>query len=322
MCNDEEKFLGNVKKLLEANKITEIGDFMARLTAKDFPQELLELYDFYAHGKITKREFLDRAAKFAVGGMTAAALLTTLSPDYALAQQISFTDPDIVADYIKYQSPNGHGEVRGYLVRPAKAEGKLPAVVVVHENRGLNPYIEDVARRVAKAGFIALAPDGLTSVGGYPGNDEKGRELQQKVDPTKLMNDFFAAVEFLKAHEATTGKVGITGFCYGGGVSNAAAVAYPELSAAVPFYGRQAPTDKVPDIRAPLLLHYAEQDQNVNAGWPAYEAALKQHGKTYEAYIYPGTNHGFHNDSTPRYDEAAAKLAWDRTIAWFKRYLA
>lgn len=295
---------------------------MTRLTAKDFPQELLELYDFYAHGRITKREFLDRAAKFAAGGVTAAALLASLSPDYALAQQVQFTDPDIVPEYITYSSPNGNGEVRAYLVRPAGAAGPVPGVVVVHENRGLNPYIEDVARRVAKAGFIALAPDGLTSVGGYPGNDEKGRELQRQVDPEKLMNDFFAAIEFLVAHEATTDKVGITGFCYGGGVSNAAAVAYPELAAAVPFYGRQAPVEEVPRIRAPLLLHFAEHDDNVNAGWPAYEAALKEHGKTYEAYIYPGTNHGFHNDSTPRYDEEAAKLAWDRTVAWFQRHLA
>lgn len=294
---------------------------MTRLTAKDFPRELLELYDFYAHGKITKREFLDRAAKFAVGGATAMTLLASLSPDYAMAQQVSFTDPDIVPEYITYPSPEGHGEVRTYLVRPAGASGPLPGVVVVHENRGLNPYIEDVARRVAKAGFVALAPDGLTSVGGYPGSDDKGRELQQTVDPQKLMNDFFAAIEFLRDHEDTTGKVGITGFCYGGGVCNAAAVAYPELAAAVPFYGRQAPIDSVPQINAPLLLHYAENDANVNAGWPDYEAALKQHRKVYEAYIYPGTNHGFHNDSTPRYDEAAAKLAWDRTIEWFRKYL-
>jgi carboxymethylenebutenolidase len=295
---------------------------MTRLTAKDFPQEILVLYDFYAHGRITKREFLDRAAKFAVGGVTAATLLSTLSPDYALAQQVSFTDPDIVAEYITYPSPKGNGEVRGYLVRPAKSAGKVAGVVVVHENRGLNPYIEDVARRVAKAGFIALAPDGLTSQGGYPGNDEKGRELQQKVDPAKLMNDFFAAVEFLMQSDMTTGKIGITGFCYGGGVCNAAAVAYPELGAAVPFYGRQPRAEDVSRIRAPLLLHYGELDTNVNQGWPAYEAALKAAGKTYEAHIYPGANHGFHNDSTPRYDEAAAKLAWDRTIDWFKRYLA
>jgi carboxymethylenebutenolidase len=295
---------------------------MTRLTAKDFPQELLELYDYYAHGRITKREFLDRAGKYAVGGLTAAAILSSMSPNYALATQVEFTDPDIVAEYITYPSPKGNGEVRGYLVRPAKATGKLPAVVVVHENRGLNPYIEDVARRVAKAGFIALAPDGLTSVGGYPGNDEKGRELQQKVDPEKLMNDFFAAIEFMMTNDMTTGKVGITGFCYGGGVSNAAAVAYPELAAAVPFYGRQPSAASVEKIKAPLLIHYAELDKGITDGWPPYEAALKADGKTYEAYIYPGVNHGFHNDSTPRYDEAAAKLAWERTIAWFQRYLA
>lgn len=295
---------------------------MTRLTAKDFPQELLELYDFYVHGRITKREFLERAGKYAIGGLTAAAALAALSPNYALAQQVEFTDPDILAEYITYPSPNGHGSVRGYLVKPAKTDGKVPAVVVVHENRGLNPYIEDVARRVAKAGFIALAPDGLSSVGGYPGNDEKGKELQQSVDPEKLMNDFFAAIEFLMHHEQATGKVGITGFCYGGGVSNAAAVAYPELAAAVPFYGRQPKAADVPRIKAPLLLHYAELDKNINEGWPAYEAALKAEGKTYEAHVYPGVNHGFHNDSTPRYDEAAAKLAWERTIAWFKRYLA
>lgn len=295
---------------------------MSRMTAKDFAPELLELYDFYVHGKITKREFLARSAKFAVGGLTAAGLLAALMPDYALAQQVSFTDPDIVAEYIMYPSPRGHGQVRGYLAKPAKAAGKLPAVVVVHENRGLNPYIEDVARRVAKAGYIALAPDGLTSKGGYPGNDDKGRELQKQVDPEKLMNDFFAAVEFMAAYEGATGKVGITGFCYGGGVANAAAVAYPELAAAVPFYGRQASAQDVPKIQAPLLLHYAENDANVNKGWPDYEAALKANGKTYEAYIYPGTNHGFHNDSTPRYDKAAAELAWSRTLDWFKRHLA
>lgn len=293
---------------------------MTRLTAKDFPPELLELYDYYAHGRMTKRQFLELATKYTVGASVA--LLGQLSPNYALAQQVEFTDPDIIATYITYPSPNGHGEVRGYLVRPAKSTGPLPAVVVVHENRGLNPYIEDVARRVAKAGFIALAPDGLSSVGGYPGNDDKGRELQAQVDPTKLMNDFFAAIEFLTPHETTTGKVGITGFCYGGGVANAAAVAYPELAAAVPFYGRQPKPEDVPRIKAPLLLHYAELDTNINAGWPAYEAALKAAGTRYEAYIYPGVNHGFHNDSTPRYDKAAADLAWERTIAWFQRYLS
>ena len=295
---------------------------MTRLTARDFPPALLELYDGYVHGRISRRQFLDRAGMLALGGMTAVGALAALTPNYAWAQQVKFTDPDIVAEYIHYPSPNGHGQVRGYRVRPAKATGKLPGVVVVHENRGLNPYIEDVARRLAKAGFIALAPDGLSSVGGYPGNDEKGRELQKQVDPEKLMNDFFAAIEFLAKDEAATGKVGITGFCYGGGVSNAAAVAYPELAAAVPFYGRQAKPEDVPRIKAPLLLHFAETDANVNATWPAYEAALKAAGKTYEAHVYPGTGHGFHNDSTPRYDEAAAKLAWERTLAWFRTHLA
>lgn len=294
---------------------------MPRLTAKDFPQELLDYYDYYAHGIISKREFLNLAAKYAVGGVTALALFNLMKPNYALAVQVEFTDPDILPEYITYPSPNGHGEVRGYLVKPAKATGKTPAVVVVHENRGLNPYIEDVARRVAKAGYIALAPDGLSSVGGYPGNDDKGRELQQQVDPTKLMNDFFAAIEFMQRHPAASGKVAITGFCYGGGVSNAAAVAYPELACAVPFYGRQAPASDVPKINAPLLLHYAELDTSINEGWPAYETALKANNKVYEAYIYLGVNHGFHNDSTPRYDKAAADLAWARTLAWFEKYL-
>lgn len=294
---------------------------MTRLTAKDFAPELLELYDYYVHGQINRREFLDRAALFTLGGLTASALLASLNPNYAMAEQVAFTDPQIIAEYITYPSPKGHGQVRGYRVRPAQATGKLPAVVVVHENRGLNPYIEDVARRVAKAGFIALAPDGLTSVGGYPGNDDKGRELQMTVDPEKLMNDFFAAIEWLMKDDAGTGKVGITGFCYGGGVVNAAAVAYPELGAGVSFYGRQADSKDVPRIKAPLLLHFAELDTRINEGWPAYEQALKAAGKTYEAFIYPGVNHGFHNDSTPRFDEAAANLAWDRTIAWFRRYL-
>ena len=294
---------------------------MTRLTAKDFDPKLLELYDFYAHGMITKRQFLDRAGKFVAAGMTASAVLGMMSPNYALAEQVSFNDPDIVPEYIMYPSPNGHGEVRGYLVRPSKAEGKLPAVVVVHENRGLNPYIEDVARRLAKAGFMAIAPDGLTSVGGYPGNDAEGRALQKTVDRTKLMNDFFAAVEFMMAHDGSTGNVGITGFCYGGGVSNAAAVAYPELKAAVPYYGRQAAAEDVPKIQAPLLLHYGALDERVNAGWPDYEAALKANNKNYEAHFYADANHGFHNDSTPRYDVAMANLSWERTLAHFKEHL-
>ena len=294
---------------------------MTRLSAKDFDPKLLELYDYYAHGQITKREFLDRAGKYAIGGLTAVALLNMLKPDYALAEQVSFNDPDILPEYVTYPSPEGHGEVRAYLVKPAGAEGPLPAVLVVHENRGLNPYIEDVARRLAKSGYMALAPDGLSSVGGYPGNDEEGRELQRSVDPVKLMNDFFAAFEHLKARDDSTGKVGCVGFCYSGGVCNALAVAYPELDASVPFYGRQPAAEDVERIEAPLLLHYAGLDERINAGWPAYETALKEYGKTYTAYIYPDVNHGFHNDSTPRYDEAAANLAWDRTLAFFSENL-
>lgn len=294
---------------------------MRRKTAKDFPQELLELYDFYAHGKITKREFLNKAGKFAIGGVTAAALLHQLSPDYALAAQVAEDDPDIETSRVTYPSPNGNGEVNAYLVRPAGATGKLAGVLVIHENRGLNPYIEDVARRMAKAGFMALAPDGLTSVGGYPGTDDEGRELQQKVDPEKLLNDFFAGFEYLAAREDCTGKVGAVGFCYGGGVVNAIAVAYPELAAGVPFYGRQPAAEDAAAIEAPLLLQYAALDDRINAGWPAYEEALKAAGKTYTAHIYPDVNHGFHNDTTPRYDAEAAKLAEDRTIAFFKEHL-
>ncbi len=294
---------------------------MTRMTAKEFDQELLDLYDYYAHGKITKREFLDRSSKWAIGGLTSVALLDLLSPKYALAEQVSSNDPSIAPEYITYPSPNGHGKVNGYLVKPSAAEGALPAVLVVHENRGLNPYIEDVARRVAKAGFMSLAPDGLTAVGGYPGTDDEGRTLQRTVDREKLLNDFFAGFEHLMARDDCTKKVGSVGFCYGGGVCNALAVAYPELSASVPFYGRQASAGDVPKIQAPLLLHFAELDERINASWPKYEAALKAHGKVYEAHIYPDVNHGFHNDSTPRYDEAAANLAWERTIGWFERYL-
>ncbi|MBT3808862.1 MAG: dienelactone hydrolase family protein [Rhodospirillaceae bacterium] len=305
---------------------------MTRLTAKDFDQGLLDLYDFYVHGGLTKREFLNRAGTYAVGGVTALGLFNMLKPDYALAEQVSFNDPDITASYEMYDSPNGNGEVRGYVVRPTNAPGKLPAVLVIHENRGLNPYIEDVARRVAKAGFMALAPDGLTSVGGYPGNDAEGKALQKTVDRVKLMNDFFAGYEHLAARDDSTGKVGCVGFCYGGGVCNALAVTYPELNASVPFYGRQAKAEDVARIQAPLLLHYGALDKRINAGWPAYEAALKAQGKTYEAalkaqgktyegHIYAGANHGFHNDSTPRYDEPNADLAWSRTIDWFNKHL-
>jgi carboxymethylenebutenolidase len=293
-----------------------------RKKASDFHPRLLELYDGYVHGKMSKRAFLDHAGKYAVGGVTAAALLDALRPNYALAQQVAPDDPAIVIEVVEYPSPEGHGAVRGLMARPAGAEGPLPAVLVVHENRGLNPYIEDVVRRLAKAGYLALGPDGLTSVGGYPGDDDRGRELQAGLDPAKLMADFFAGYEHLAGLEGSTGRVGCVGFCYGGGVCNALAVAYRELAASVPFYGRQAEAADVPSIRAPLMLHYAELDERINAGWPAYQEALDANGKTYEAFFYEGANHGFHNDTTPRYDPAAAALAWERTLAFFERHLA
>lgn len=292
-----------------------------RKSARDFPRELLEIYDYYAHGLITRREFLDRAAKFTAAGVSAPVLLRELSPDYVLAQQVAPDDPEIAAQGITYPSPNGHGEVNAYLVRPDGIDTPLPAVLVVHENRGLNPYVEDVARRLAKAGFMAMAPDGLTSVGGYPGNDDEGRELQRTVDREKLMNDFFAGIEYLLARD-DAGKVGAVGFCYGGTVVNAIAVAYPELAGGVPFYGGQPASDDVASIEAPLLLHYAGLDERVNAGWPAYEQALKEAGKDYTVHIYPDVNHGFHNDTTPRYDAEAARLAEERTIAFFKEQLS
>lgn len=295
---------------------------MQRKRASDFDPRLLELYDGYVHGALSRREFVDRAAQFTVGTAAAAAALEALRPNYALAAQVAPDDPSIRTELVDYPSPKGHGTVRGLMARPANAAGKLPAVLVVHENRGLNPYIEDVVRRTAKAGYLAFGPDGLTPAGGYPGTDEAGRERQRQLDPVKLMEDFFAGFEHLVGHADSTGKVGAVGFCYGGGVCNALAVAYPNLAASVPFYGRQAAADDVPAIQAPLLLHYAELDERINAGWPAYEAALKQHGKTYTAHFYPGVNHGFHNDTTPRYDEAAATLAWERTLAFFGEHLA
>jgi len=291
-----------------------------RRTAKDFPQELLDLYDYYAHGRLTKREFLDRAAAFAVGGMTAATLLKALSPDYALARQVAEDDPAIATRTITYSSPEGHGEIAAYLATPADAAAPMPAVLVIHENRGLNPYIRDVARRLAKAGFMALAPDGLSPLGGYPGSDDEGREMQRSLDGEKLLNDFFAAFEYLDGREDTA-DVGAVGFCYGGGVVNAIAVAYPELAAGVPFYGRQPDPQSVSAIEAPLLIHYAELDERINAGWPAFETALDAAGVTYTMHMYPGVNHGFHNDTTPRYDEEAARLAEERTIAFFNEHL-
>ena len=294
---------------------------MPRLTADHFEQELLDIYDRYAHGLIERREFLDRATKFAVGGMSAAGLLKILSPDYALASQVDENDQRIKAETIEYASPDGHGTIKGYLVRPAGG-GSRGGVVVVHENRGLNPYIADVARRVAVAGFTALAPDGLTPLGGYPGTDDEGKVMQTKLDRGKLEEDFIAAYQHLRADPLSNGKVGVVGFCYGGGVCNAMAVRLPELAASVPFYGSQPADGDVSWIQSPLLLHYAELDTRINKGWPAYEAALKAEGKEYTAHIYPGVNHGFHNDTTPRYDKIQAELAWSRTVAFFKEKLA
>ena len=293
---------------------------MGRQKASDFDQELLDLYDSYAHGLIERREFLGRASKFAVGGIAVTALLESLSPKYALAKQVAEDDPRIDEALVAYPSPDGHGTIRGYLVRPAGG-GPRGGVVVVHENRGLNPYIEDVARRVAVAGFTALAPDGLTPLGGYPGTDDEGKVLQRRLDRGKLLQDFIAAFRHLKSDPDSNGKVGVVGFCYGGGVCNAMAVRLPDLAASAPFYGRQAKAEDVAKIEAPLLLHYAGLDRRINQGWPAYEAALKAHGKEYTAHIYPGVNHGFHNDTTPRYDAAAAELAWTRTVDFFDQKL-
>ncbi len=295
-----------------------------RLTAADFDQDLLDLYDYYAHGKISKREFLDRAGKWAVGGLTAAAILSTLSPNYALAQQVAEDDPDIVGEDITYQSPNGTGEITGYIVRPAETDPDNPpaAILVVHENRGLNPYIRDVVRRLAKAGFIAMGPDGLSSLGGYPGTDDAGREMQSSLNQDALLNDFFAGFDYLTALEGTNGKVGATGFCYGGGVVNRLAAAYPEMAAGVPFYGSFPEAELVPGIEAPLLIQLAALDERINAMWPPFQQAMEAADKRYELQIYPGVNHGFHNDTTPRYDAAAATLAEERMIAWFRTYLA
>jgi carboxymethylenebutenolidase len=294
---------------------------MERKKASDFDPELLGLFDKYVHGGLSRREFLDHAARYAVGGVTAAMILDSLSPNYAWAQQVPKDDGRIKTEYITYDSPQGSGKVRALYVRPANASGKLPGVMVVHENRGLNPYIEDVARRLGVAGFLALAPDALTPLGGYPGDDDRGREMQSKLDPQKMLEDFAAAVVYLKSSPECTGKVGVVGFCYGGGVANQMAVRFPDLAAAVPFYGRQPSAEETAKIKAPMLIHYAGLDQRVNAGWPAWEQALKSNHVTYTEYVYDGVNHGFHNDTTPRYDEAAAKLAWQRTIDFFKKYL-
>jgi carboxymethylenebutenolidase len=293
---------------------------MERKKATDFPQEVLDLYDGVVHGTMTRREFLDQAAKYAVGGFTAAAMLESLQPNYAWAQQVAKDDKRIQTQSVDYDSPRGSGKMRGYLARPAKG-GKLPGVLVIHENRGLNPYTEDVARRLAVEGYVAFAPDALTPVGGYPGDEEKAEQLFRQLDTEKRLEDMFAAAGYLKAHPECTGKIGAVGFCNGGNVVNILAVRLPDLAAAVPFYGRQVSAEDAAKIKAPLQLHYAEHDENINKGWPAYEAALKASGVRYQAFIYPGVNHAFHNDTTPRYDEAAAKLSWSRTVAFFKQHL-
>ena len=292
-----------------------------RMKASDFHPYILEIFDGYVHGKLTKREFIREAGKFAAAGVTGLMILNQLKPDYALAQQVRADDPEIITSRVTVPSPDGHGSINGLLAKPAKAKGKLPAVLVIHENRGLNPYVEDVVRRLAKAGYIALGPDGLSSVGGYPGNDETGRDLQAKLDPRKLLEDFFASFEYLRDHPESTGKVGAVGFCYGGGVCNALAVAYPEMAASVPYYGRQPRVAEVPAIKAPLLIHYAEVDERINAGWLPYQAALIANQKRFNVHFYPGTQHGFHNDSTPRFDTAAAELSWARTLAFFDENL-
>jgi len=295
---------------------------MERKQATDFPQELLDLFDRYVHGDIDRRAFLDGAKKFAVGGLTATAIWESLRPNYAWAQQVPNDDRRIKAERATVPSPDGNGSIRGYLVTPAHATGKLPGVLVIHENRGLNPYIEDVARRLATANFIAFAPDGLTSAGGYPGDDEKGAKLFGAVDRQKMAEDFVASARWLKARSDCTGKIGVVGFCFGGGIANMLAVRLgSDLSAAVPFYGSQPSAADAAKIKAPLLLHYAGLDTRIDAGWPAYEEALKANHVTYTAYTYEGANHGFHNDTTPRYDEAAAKLAWQRTLDFFNKYL-
>lgn len=291
-------------------------------STKDIPPQAFELYDQYAHGMINRRQFLRGLTGVAVGGYTASTLMSALLPNYALAEQVSFNDPDIRPSYQTFPSPKGHEKGRGYLVYPARLEEPAPVVLVVHENRGLNPYVQDVARRLAKAGFIAFAPDALHPVGGYPGNDDKGRELQAGLDGDKVFADLVAAAEFARSVENSNGKLGVVGFCFGGSVANRLAAEHPDLiQAAVPYYGSPAELDRVKNIRAPLQIHLGELDERINRQYPEYEQALKEHGVRYEIFTYEGANHGFHNDSTPRYDKEAAELAWSRTIDFFARHL-
>jgi carboxymethylenebutenolidase len=295
---------------------------MERKKASDFPQELLDLLDQYVHGGLSRRQFIDRAQKFAVGGVTATALFEMLRPNYAWAIQVQKDDSRIKAETATVPSPQGNGSIKGYLVRPANATGKLPVVLVVHENRGLNPYIEDVARRLATANFIAFAPDGLTSKGGYPGDEEKGAQLFGQVDNPKMREDFLAAANWLKARPDSTGKLGAVGFCFGGSVVNQLAVRMGgDLAAAVPFYGSQPNATDTAKIKVPLMAQYGELDTRITSGWPDFNTALTAAHVPHEGFIYTGANHGFHNDTTPRYDDAAAKLAWQRTLEWFNKYL-
>lgn len=295
---------------------------MTRLTAKDFQPEVLQLFDRYVHGDISRRGFLDRAATLAGSAAAAAGLLAALNPQFAQAQQVAAGDARLQTRYQVFEAPDGNGVVRGYLARPAGVSGKLPTVLVIHENRGLNPHIEDITRRLALDGFLAFAPDALHSLGGYPGDEDKARELFAKLDAGKTVNDFIAAARALLTFPESTGKVGAVGFCYGGGVVNVLATKVPQLAAGVAFYGSQPPAQDVPAIKAPLLLHYAGVDDRINAGWPKYEAALKAAGKSYEAFVYAGVQHGFNNDTTPRFDAEAAKLAWSRTTSFFRKHLA
>jgi carboxymethylenebutenolidase len=294
---------------------------MQMKTAHDYDQELLTLFNAYVHGELDRRGFLDKAARYAVGGVTAAMLLDELSPKFAEAQVVKPEDPRIKAEYLEYASPNGYGKMRGYFVRPAKAAGKLPGILVVHENRGLNPHIEDIARRLALDDFVTFAPDALFPVGGYPGSEEKAVALFRELDQTKTREDFVAAAGWLKARPECTGRYGAVGFCYGGGIVNMLATRLPDLAAGVPFYGAAPNAADVPNIKAAMLIQSADQDPNINARWPEYEAALKAAGVRYERHLYPGTQHGFNNDTTPRFDAAAGKLAWERTIAHFNKSL-
>jgi carboxymethylenebutenolidase len=292
-----------------------------RLTSKDFDQELWLIFDDYVHGHIDRRGFLDRAAKFAVGGVTAAMLLDMMNPKFAEAQQVPKDDKRLKTEYVEIESPKGYGKIKAYLCRPANAAGKLPGVLVIHENRGLNPHIEDVARRLALDNFMTLAPDALTPLGGYPGEEDKARELFPKLEQPKTREDFIAALHYLRTRPDSTGKVGAVGFCYGGSVVGMLATRVPELAAGVPFYGGQPTAEDTKNIKAALLIHYAGTDERINAGWPAWESALKANNVRHEGFIYPGTQHGFNNDTTPRYDAAAAKLAWERTVAHFNKHL-